>query len=365
MIGVPVIINHKSINDDNADDERVGVVSDVWFDEKDGWYWCDGVIWDETAQNLITDQGWSVSCSYDVLKADDDGGSENNIPYDMEFLDGVFTHLALVNNPRYERANIVFNSKTVISNGWISKKDKNGEVYHVNLDGYNDDKDKQDKKETKTKKQTIQIKNKHKVPYRQFKELEWNKRVFGLWKGEYDSETKEIEVSYIEMSEEEYLKVGKDILDNVHDVQKIKEVTKKTYNDVKKSVEEYFKEGNSFGEKSYKPKSWIFFQDMQRKISDITADIIVNSPLALYSIEYNKKERKKQYNADIMENYEWLTKRSAKFEKLVRKAAEEEAEKANWDFFYKANNSKEQAEAFTDVFYQALAEVIVENCLGE
>ncbi|MBQ7449953.1 hypothetical protein IJS77_00935 [bacterium] len=33
----------------------------------------------------------------------------------MEFLDGVFTHLAIVNNPRYERANIVFNSKTVIA----------------------------------------------------------------------------------------------------------------------------------------------------------------------------------------------------------------------------------------------------------
>ena len=30
----------------------------------------------------------------------------------MEFLDGVFTHLALVSNPRYERANIVLNSKT-------------------------------------------------------------------------------------------------------------------------------------------------------------------------------------------------------------------------------------------------------------
>lgn len=36
----------------------------------------------------------------------------------MEFLDGVFTHLALVNNPRYERANIVFNSKTYnVDNG--------------------------------------------------------------------------------------------------------------------------------------------------------------------------------------------------------------------------------------------------------
>ena len=121
MIGVPVIINHKDITDKNANDERVGVVSNVWFDEKDGWYWCDGVIWDETAQNLITGKGWSVSCSYDVKLADDAGGTENNIPYDIEFLDGVFTHLAIVDNPRYERANIVFNSKTeVINDKWIT-----------------------------------------------------------------------------------------------------------------------------------------------------------------------------------------------------------------------------------------------------
>ena len=116
MVGVPVIINHKDITAKNANDERVGVVSNVWFDDKDGWYWCDGVIWDETAQNLITDKGWSVSCSYDVKLADDAGGTENNIPYDIEFLDGVFTHLAIVDNPRYERANIVFNSKTVVKN---------------------------------------------------------------------------------------------------------------------------------------------------------------------------------------------------------------------------------------------------------
>ena len=121
MVGVPVIINHKDITAKNANDERVGVVSNVWFDDKDGWYWCDGVIWDETAQNLITVKGWSVSCSYDVKLADDAGGTENNIPYDIEFLDGVFTHLAIVDNPRYERANIVFNSKTeVINDKWIT-----------------------------------------------------------------------------------------------------------------------------------------------------------------------------------------------------------------------------------------------------
>ena len=122
MVGVPVIINHKDLTSDNVDDERVGVVNSVWYDEKDGWYWCDGIIWDKTAQNLITDKNWSVSCSYDVKTADNKGGSENNIKYDMEFLDGVFTHLALVNNPRYERANIVFNSKTVVENRITNEK---------------------------------------------------------------------------------------------------------------------------------------------------------------------------------------------------------------------------------------------------
>ncbi len=71
--------------------------------------------------------------------ADDAGGTENNIPYDIEFLDGVFTHLAIVNNPRYERANIVFNSKTVVQNfDPNQKQDKKGrwtkENYNAEID---------------------------------------------------------------------------------------------------------------------------------------------------------------------------------------------------------------------------------------
>lgn len=112
IIGAPVIINHTKVTEVNADELRVGVISNAWYDDKDGWYWCDGVIWDETAQNLITDKKWSVSCSYDCLQEDNEGGTENNIPYDREFTKLNFVHLALVNNPRYERANIVFNSKT-------------------------------------------------------------------------------------------------------------------------------------------------------------------------------------------------------------------------------------------------------------
>ena len=89
---------------------RCGVISTAQYNEMDGWYYVEGIIWDEKAQELIL-KGWSVSCSYDFLAFNDEGGVENNIEYDKEFTELNFTHLAIVDNPRYERANIVFNCK--------------------------------------------------------------------------------------------------------------------------------------------------------------------------------------------------------------------------------------------------------------
>lgn len=110
MVGCPVIIRHKDITKDNVDKERVGVVSKVWYNELDGWYWCEGIIWDKQAIDLIKNQGWSVSCTYD-FESDFKKGTYHGKDYDMEFTGGEFLHLALVDNPRYERANIVVNSK--------------------------------------------------------------------------------------------------------------------------------------------------------------------------------------------------------------------------------------------------------------
>lgn len=110
MVGCPVIIKHKDITDKNADDERVGVISNVWFNELDGWYYCDGIIWDKQAIDLIKNQNWSVSCTYD-FESDREPKTHNGKNIDMEFTNGEFLHLALVDNPRYERANIVMNSK--------------------------------------------------------------------------------------------------------------------------------------------------------------------------------------------------------------------------------------------------------------
>ena len=109
MVGCPVIITHTDITDNNVDKKRVGVVSDVWYDSNDGWYHCSGIIWDKKAIDLVKNQGWSVSCSYDFV-SDNQPKKHNGKKIDREFTDGEFLHLALVDNPRYERANIVMNS---------------------------------------------------------------------------------------------------------------------------------------------------------------------------------------------------------------------------------------------------------------
>lgn len=122
MVGCPLIINHKEITDKNADKERVGVISNVWFNDMDGWYYCDGIIWDLQAIDLVKNQGWSVSCTYDFV-SDNLEKTHNGKKISMEFIDGEFLHLALVNNPRYERANIVINSKDEVNNAYIKSED--------------------------------------------------------------------------------------------------------------------------------------------------------------------------------------------------------------------------------------------------
>lgn len=110
FVGCPVIIDHNEVYDDNAEDLRVGTVSRVWFDETDGYYWCEGIIWDEKSLDLILNKGWSVSCQYDITEIDEQGGIHNGIEFDKTILNGSFEHLALVDAPRYEAALIAVNS---------------------------------------------------------------------------------------------------------------------------------------------------------------------------------------------------------------------------------------------------------------
>lgn len=111
FVGCPVIINHQELNDKNAKEKSVGNIFSVWFDDKDGYYWCNGIITDKHAIELI-DKGYSVSCQYTITDYSDNttGALHNGNSYDKMIEDGKPEHLAIVNNPRYEGAIIAVNA---------------------------------------------------------------------------------------------------------------------------------------------------------------------------------------------------------------------------------------------------------------
>lgn len=112
FIDKPVINEeHKSIDITKPFLEQAnGIVKSVWRDEIDGWYCCEFVVWDEATKENIEKNGYSVSCAYDIIDYQN-GGTYHNIDYTLEVLNGNYTHLAVVKNPRYEDAKILLNSK--------------------------------------------------------------------------------------------------------------------------------------------------------------------------------------------------------------------------------------------------------------
>lgn len=111
FVGCPVIIDHKDVTNENAKEERVGVISRVWFEQMDGWYWVEGIIFDEKAISLIND-GYNVSCQYEISEYANNVGKKlhNGNPFDKVILNGKPEHLAIVKNPRYENALIAINA---------------------------------------------------------------------------------------------------------------------------------------------------------------------------------------------------------------------------------------------------------------
>ena len=180
FVGCPVIIDHKDITDANAKDERVGVISKVWYNEFDGWFWCEGVVFDDEAISLIKDKGYNVSCQYNIDDYTENTANalHNGNPYDLTILDGTPEHLAIVKNPRYEEALIAVNKgedmkaeNTEFRTGY----DSEGEAYVYPLEGADDKEDK--KKETKKEdKKEDKVKDLYEKEYKKaLKEIEEGK----------------------------------------------------------------------------------------------------------------------------------------------------------------------------------------------
>ena len=136
FIGCPVIIDHQDVTEENIKEIGRGNIFSVWFDDKDGEFWCDGIVTGEDAITLI-EKGYSVSCQYTITEYEEnkENNLHNGVPFDLYILNGRPEHLAIVNNPRYERALIALNAINV-----SEKKEEPEKEEDVNENLTNDDK---------------------------------------------------------------------------------------------------------------------------------------------------------------------------------------------------------------------------------
>jgi hypothetical protein len=120
--GVPMIIEHQNLDNNNVDKLTVGYVSEVFINrngfvdnngikhEPDGWAWAKFIIYDNDAADLIDKMNWKLSNSYEVIKSNAENGTYHNVPYNSEVLDVKGLHIAIVEIPRYEDVKIIQNS---------------------------------------------------------------------------------------------------------------------------------------------------------------------------------------------------------------------------------------------------------------
>lgn len=108
-VGKPVYILHnESSNEDRLakiKEESAGYITGSFYNELDGWGWFKLLVIDDSAHAAIQ-RGWKVSNAY-LPTEWGSGGTKNNVRYHREVLNGQFTHLAIVPDPRYEDACIM------------------------------------------------------------------------------------------------------------------------------------------------------------------------------------------------------------------------------------------------------------------
>tara|TARA_R110000851_G_scaffold306239_5_gene464511 strand:- start:4534 stop:5574 length:1041 start_codon:yes stop_codon:yes gene_type:complete len=103
--GCPVYVGHQDVSLENIQAEADGYVSNSFYNEADGWFYAQFVAVSDKAHKAIKD-GDFVSNAY--LPSETAGeGTDISTRYDIEVLNGEFTHLAIVPNPRYEEAEIM------------------------------------------------------------------------------------------------------------------------------------------------------------------------------------------------------------------------------------------------------------------
>lgn len=103
--GKPIYVNHQKVNLDNLQEEADGYVIESFYLPEDGAHWTKNIVVSDKGHEAIG-KGWAVSNAY-IPDAFGAGGEWHNVPYDREITDAHYTHLAIVENPRYEEATIM------------------------------------------------------------------------------------------------------------------------------------------------------------------------------------------------------------------------------------------------------------------
>lgn len=151
IIGKPVVIKHQNVTPANAHEHAVGHVIGAHYNPSDAWHYVDFLITSDKIEAIEKEDGSTafkdtkgnvldgVSGAYDVLNASG-GGVWHDIKFDHKIIDGSFTHLALVNNPRYEETNrIVERMPSMLINGKVATmenpKENSVDNYYYTIHG--------------------------------------------------------------------------------------------------------------------------------------------------------------------------------------------------------------------------------------
>lgn len=103
--GKPIYVNHQKVNLENLQEEADGYVAESFYLPEDGCHWAKMIIVSDKGQEAIR-KGWKVSNAY-VPDEFGVGGEWHSVPYNREIMKAHYTHLALVDNPRYEEAEVM------------------------------------------------------------------------------------------------------------------------------------------------------------------------------------------------------------------------------------------------------------------
>lgn len=100
--GRPLFIGHHPDADPSNVKDADGIVVDSFFNKADGMHWAKFMVFTQEAEDAIQN-GMTLSNCYDAGPFGA-GGLANGVQYDKEALGGVFHHMALVPDPRYENS---------------------------------------------------------------------------------------------------------------------------------------------------------------------------------------------------------------------------------------------------------------------